>query len=188
MKRYHNTSAGVWLKIAKKGSRRAGITIDEARDTALCYGWIDSQRKGLDREYFLQRYSPRRGSSPWSKLNADRARALVAMGRMTPAGHAEIDAAKVDGRWKSAYAPQRDVRLPADFVAALGRNNAARRSFGVLSKTDRYAIILPILKATSPGRRTASVEKALAMLLRKANTKRHRSRNGILPEKRRQRS
>lgn len=99
---HHDRSSGVWLLIAKKGSARTSVTIREALDVALCYGWIDSQPRGHDADRYLQRYSPRRPRSPWSKLNADRAEALIAAGRMRPPGLARIEAAKADGRWAAA--------------------------------------------------------------------------------------
>ena len=99
------SSSGLWVRLAKKGSGITSITYNEALEVALCYGWIDSQRKGYDQNYYLQRYSPRRPKSPWSKLNVERAQALMADGRMQSAGLAEIEAAKMDGRWEAAYAP-----------------------------------------------------------------------------------
>src|SRR5258708_15823195 len=140
---------GVWLRIAKKGSGKASVTISEALDIALCYGWIDSQRKGYDQAYYLQRYSPRRPKSPWSKLNVERAEALIAAGRMQPARLVEIVAAKVDGRWEAAYESQRNVMVPLELAAAMAQNERAKRAFELLDKTSQYAVILPILKATT---------------------------------------
>jgi uncharacterized protein YdeI (YjbR/CyaY-like superfamily) len=161
---HHQRSGGVWLRIAKKGAGKASVTISEALDVALCYGWIDSQRNGYDQTHYLQRYSPRRPKSPWSKLNVDRAEALMAAGRMQPAGQAEIEAARVDGRWEAAYASQRNVSLPPELAAALAQNERARQAFERLDKTGQYAVILPILKATTAERRAARVQKALAKL------------------------
>ncbi|WP_260685864.1 YdeI/OmpD-associated family protein [Rhizobium laguerreae] len=145
--RHHAASTGAWLKIGKKNAKRTLITIDEALDVALCYGWIDSQRKGFDANSYLQRYSPRRTKSPWSKLNVDRVATLAEAGRMRPAGLAEVAAAKADGRWAAAYAPQRDASLPDDLLAALAENAAAGAAFARLDKTGQYAIVLPLLKA-----------------------------------------
>ena len=103
----HATNAGVWLQIAKKGSKAQLISIDEARDVSLCYGWIDSHRKGFDATSFLQRYSPRTARSPWSQKNREHAERLMEQGFMTPFGLHEIEKAKRDGRWQIAYAPQR---------------------------------------------------------------------------------
>jgi uncharacterized protein YdeI (YjbR/CyaY-like superfamily) len=162
--RHYERSRGVWLRIAKKGTGKASVTISEALDIALCYGWIDSQRKGFDHTYYLRRYSPRRPNSPWSKLNVERAGALLAAGRVQPAGLVEIEAAKVDGRWDSAYASQRNVSLPPELVAALARNARAKQTFEQLDKSGQYAVILPILKATTADRRAARLQKAITRL------------------------
>ena len=143
---------------------KASVTISEALDVALCYGWIDSQRKGYDTTSYLQRYSPRRPQSPWSKLNVERAEALIATGRMQPAGLREIEAAQRDGRWDAAYAPQRNFSVPRDFEAALGQNMKAKDAFVQLDKTGQYAILLPVLKATTPQRRAIRVSQAIAEL------------------------
>ncbi|MBB3162254.1 uncharacterized protein YdeI (YjbR/CyaY-like superfamily) [Rhizobium laguerreae] len=162
--RHHAASTGAWLKIGKKNAKRTLITIDEALDVALCYGWIDSQRKGFDANSYLQRYSPRRTKSPWSKLNVDRVATLAEAGRMRPAGLAEVAAAKADGRWAAAYAPQRDASLPDDLLAALAENAAAGAAFARLDKTGQYAIVLPLLKATTPEVRVARLGKAITRL------------------------
>jgi uncharacterized protein YdeI (YjbR/CyaY-like superfamily) len=164
LRRHGARPSGVWLKIAKMGSGKTSVTISDALDVALCYGWIDSQRRRCDASYYLQRYSPRRPQSPWSKLNVERAEALIAAGRMQPAGLLEIEAAKRDGRWDAAYAPQRDFSIPADFEAALVQNKAAIDAFTQLDKTGQYAIILPILKATTSEQRMVRVRKAIAEL------------------------
>jgi uncharacterized protein YdeI (YjbR/CyaY-like superfamily) len=147
-KSHFSQSSGVWLKIAKKGSGKSSVTISEALDVALCYGWIDSQRKGYDQTYYLQRYSPRRPKSPWSKLNMERAVSLIASGQMHPAGLSEIERAKSDGRWQAAYESQRNVSIPSDLDEALAQHTPAQDAFNQLNKTEQYAIMLPILKAT----------------------------------------
>jgi uncharacterized protein YdeI (YjbR/CyaY-like superfamily) len=157
-------SRGIWLLIAKKGSYQVSVTISDALDVALCYGWIDSQRKGYDLNYYLQRYSPRRPGSPWSRLNVERVEALIEAGRMRPRGLAEVAAAQADGRWAAAYQPQRDATLPPDFAAALERNERARAAFDQVDKTGQYAILLPILKATTPRIRLMRLQKAIARL------------------------
>ncbi len=161
---HHAHSSGVWLLIAKKGSRQVSITIGDALDLALCYGWIDSQRKGYDLNYYLQRYSPRRPGSPWSKLNAQRVEALIDAGRLRAPGLAEVSAAQADGRWAAAYEPQRDAVPPPDLAAALEGNERARTAFERLDKTGQYAIFLPILKATTPRIRVMRLQKAIARL------------------------
>ncbi len=162
---HHAQSSGIWLLIAKKGSVKPLITIGEALDVALCYGWIDSQRKGHDAHSYLQRYSPRGRKSPWSKLNVERVAALADAGRMRPAGLAEVAAAKADGRWAVAYAPQRKAGLPEDVAAALGENARAKAAFERLDKSGQYTLILPVLKATTPEIRVARLKKAIAKLV-----------------------
>jgi uncharacterized protein YdeI (YjbR/CyaY-like superfamily) len=161
---HHATSAGIWLLIAKKNAVTPLITIGEALDAALCYGWIDSQRKGFDKVSYLQRYSPRRGKSPWSRLNVDRVAALTEAGRMQAAGLAEVAAAQADGRWAVAYEPQRNAGLPEDLAAALSGNAKAAAAFAALDKTGQYALILPLLKATTPQIRLARLNKGIARL------------------------
>jgi uncharacterized protein YdeI (YjbR/CyaY-like superfamily) len=138
-----------WLRIAKKHSGIATISIVEALEVALCYGWIDGQRRSHDDVSFLQRYSPRRPGSAWSKVNVATVEALTAAGRMRPAGAAQVAAAKADGRWAAAYEPQRSAVLPPDLVAALDANPPARAALERLGRTDRYAMILPLLKSGS---------------------------------------
>lgn len=162
--RHYERLGGVWLRIAKKGLGKVSVTISEALDIALCYGWIDSQRKGYDQTHYLQRYSPRRPKSPWSKLNVKRAEVLIAAGRMQPAGSVEIEAAKMDGRWIAAYELQRNVTLPPALEAALAQNERAKKTFDDLDKSDQYAVILPILKAATTDMRAARLQKAIAKL------------------------
>ena len=161
---HHAESKGIWLLIAKKGSDRVLVTISDALDVALCYGWIDSQRKSYDANSYLQRYSPRSPRSPWSRLNVERVEALIDAGRMRAPGRAEVAAAQADGRWAAAYVPQRNVRLPSDLAAALEGNEQARTAFEQLDKTGQYAIILPVLKATTPAVRVTRLHKAIARL------------------------
>jgi uncharacterized protein YdeI (YjbR/CyaY-like superfamily) len=159
-----NHTAGVWLKIAKKGSGIASLTDDEAVDVGLCYGWISGQRKGFDELYYLQKYVPRRPGSRWSQVNVRKVEALIAEGRMRPSGLAEVAAAKTDGRWAAAYESQREATVPPDLAAALTASPRAASGFEALSKTDRYAVILDIVTARNPTTRTAHVRKAIAAL------------------------
>lgn len=161
---HYELQTGVWLKIAKKGSGVASVTHAEALDVALCYGWIDSQRNSYDETYFLQRYSPRRPRSTWSKVNVARVEALVAAGRMREPGQAEIQAAMADGRWDAAYESQRNATVPPDLAAALERNEKARGHFELLNRTDRYAVILRLMKARSPDDRVARLHSVIATL------------------------
>jgi uncharacterized protein YdeI (YjbR/CyaY-like superfamily) len=155
---------GVWLKIAKKGSRVASVTVSEALDVALCYGWIDGTRRRLDEQDFLQRYCPRRPGSSWSKVNVARVEALVAAGRMRPPGLAQVEAAKADGRWAAAYESQRNATVPPDLAAALDRDGRAKAAFESLGRTERYAVVLPLLKARTPQQRAERLRAAMARL------------------------
>jgi len=163
------TRAEAWLKIPRKGAGAPGITADEAGDVALCHGWIDSQRRRLDDSYFIQRYSPRRPGSPWSLINVERVAALEAAGRMRPAGQAQVAAAKADGRWAAAYAPQRHAAEPGEFVAALAGNERARRTYAALGRSERYGLYLPVLKARSPAARERALQRAITTLERMAD-------------------
>lgn len=161
---HHELKEGVWLKIAKKNSGRTSIAVVEALDIALCYGWIDSQRRSYDEAYYLQKYSRRRAKSQWSKVNVDKVEALVAAGRMREPGLAEVSAAKADGRWEAAYESQRNATVPPDLEAALAGNARARDFFASLGRTDRYAVILRLMKAQTPGNRAERLHKMIAML------------------------
>lgn len=158
------TREGVWLKIAKKGSARRSVAPAEATEVALCYGWIDSHRKSGDGEHFLQKYSPRRPGSSWSRINVERVAALIAAGRMRAPGLAQIDAAKADGRWEAAYEPQRTAPVPADLAAALACDEPARVFFESLGRTDRYAVILRISKSRSAASRGNQLRQMIALL------------------------
>jgi uncharacterized protein YdeI (YjbR/CyaY-like superfamily) len=162
---HHGTAPDAWLKIAKKGSGVASVTAAQALEVALCYGWIDGHRKALDERYFLQRYSPRRKRSSWSRVNVERVEALTAAGRMRPAGLAEVAAAKADGRWDAAYAAQRDIAVPPDLAEALAADPKAAARFEALGKTARYQLILPLLKARTPAGRASRLQKAMDDLL-----------------------
>lgn len=157
----------VWLRIAKKGASNPTITIPEALNVALCYGWIDSHRKGYDKDYYLQRYSPRRAKSPWSMINVEKAEQLIAAGRMQAPGFAEIELAKADGRWANAYESQKIAHVPADLAAALSENKPAKEAFEKLDKSKQYAIFLPILKAITPKSRDFQIQKAIKVLTAK---------------------
>lgn len=156
---------GVWLKIAKKRSAVAAVTIEQALEVALCYGWIDSQRKSYDEHCFLQRYSLRRKDSPWSRENVERVEALTAAGRMRPSGLAEVAAAQADGRWAAAYTAQRNATVPPDLAEALAAHPEAAARFEALDKTGRYLVILPLLKARTQTGRAARLQKAISGLL-----------------------
>ncbi|MGO4691134.1 YdeI/OmpD-associated family protein [Glaciibacter sp. 2TAF33] len=161
---HHESSAGAWLIIAKKNSGRASVTIGEALDVALCFGWIDSQRKPLDATRYLQRYSRRRPGGSWSRINVDRVDALIEAGRMREPGLREVTAAQADGRWASAYESQRNATVPPDLEAALAGNQEAQRAFGSLGRTERYTVILRIVKARTPEVRASRLQEAVLAL------------------------
>ena len=155
---------GVWLKIAKKSSGIPSLTDDEAVDVGLCFGWISGQRRSLDDVYYLQKYVPRRPRSRWSQVNVRKVDVLMAAGRMRPAGLAEVEAAKADGRWDAAYESQKDATVPPDLAEALTASPRASASFERLGKTDQYAVILDLVTARTPETRSAHLRKAIAAL------------------------
>lgn len=137
---HQHMKQGVWLQIAKKDSGIPSVTYDEALDAALCHGWIDGQRKSCDGDYFLQRFTPRRPKSLWSKRNVAKALQLIESARMRPAGLAQVDAAQQDGRWQAAYDSQKAMEIPENFLLAVQRNERAAAFFATLNETARYAI------------------------------------------------
>ncbi|WP_354637723.1 YdeI/OmpD-associated family protein [Kitasatospora camelliae] len=161
---HHTRQEGVWVRLARKGSGIPSVSSDELVDGGLCFGWVSGQRRALDERFFLQKYVPRRARSLWSRVNVDRATALIAAGRMREPGLAEIHRARADGRWDAAYAPQSTAAVPEDLTAALDADPAARRAFDALDRTARYQLILPLLQATTPRTRTSRLTKALATL------------------------
>jgi uncharacterized protein YdeI (YjbR/CyaY-like superfamily) len=160
------SSDGIWLKIAKKGSGIESVTYAEALEVALCFGWIDSQKKGFDEKHFLQRFTPRRPRGKWSRINRDKAEELIAAGAMRPAGTAEVEAAKADGRWGAAYEGQRNATVPEDLQLELDRNHAAREFFAALDSANRYAIVYRLNDAKKPETRERRLRKFVAMLER----------------------
>ena len=161
---HHTRQGGVWLKLAKKGSGLASVTPAEALDVALYYGWIDGQRKALDERHYLQKYTPRRPRSTWSKVNVDKAEALMAAGRMRAPGLAAIEVAKADGRWAAAYGPARTATVPPDLAAALEQDERARRFYASLGRSDRYLVILRLETARTPEARAARLRRMVATL------------------------
>ncbi len=158
--------AGLWLKIAKKGSGVESVSYAEALELALCFGWIDSQKRGFDGVFFLQRFTPRRPRGKWSQINRSKVEELIAAGSMRPAGLAEVEAAKADGRWDAAYAGQRAATVPDDLQCELDRNEAAREFFATLDGANRYAILYRLGEAKKPETRQKRLRKFIAMLER----------------------
>jgi uncharacterized protein YdeI (YjbR/CyaY-like superfamily) len=166
LREHHERSAGFWLKIAKKGSGEQSVSYGEALELALCFGWIDSQKRGLDEKHFLQRFTPRRPRGRWSRINRDKATALLAAGSMQPAGLAEIEAAKADGRWDAAYEGASTAKVPDDLQRALDASEAAREFFARLDSANRYAIVYRLDEAKKPETRERRLHKFVAMLER----------------------
>jgi len=165
MKKNHATSDGLWLKIAKRGANGPSVTYPEAVEIALCWGWIDGQKKGLDDQHFLQRFTPRRARSIWSKINVDKVAALIEAGRMQAPGYAQIEAAKADGRWAQAYDGARTSEVPEDLQAALETEPRAKAFFATINAANRYAVLWRIqtaVKAETRARRIAQLVEMLA--------------------------
>jgi uncharacterized protein YdeI (YjbR/CyaY-like superfamily) len=161
---HHTTSAGVWLQIARKDSGIDTVSHPEALDVAICYGWIDAQRRKGDGDYFLQRFTPRRPKSKWSRVNRDKALRLIEQRRMKPAGLREVEKARADGRWEAAYEPQSAIAVPDDLQRELDRNDRARSFFATLDSRNRYAILYRIQDAKKPETRATRIQKFVAML------------------------
>jgi uncharacterized protein YdeI (YjbR/CyaY-like superfamily) len=155
---------GVWIRMAKKASGIPSVTHAEAIEVALCWGWIDGQRRGLDATWFLQKFTPRRKRSLWSRVNVGKVEALIAAGRMRPPGLAEVEAARADGRWEAAYASARTAEVPDDLQAALASRPKARAFFDTLTGANRYAVLWRLMTAKTERTRAARLEKIVAML------------------------
>ena len=161
---HHADSPGLWLKIAKKGAAGTTISYSDALDVALCHGWIDGQKGRHDDEYWLQRFTPRKPGSNWSKINTERAAALIASGRMRPAGLREVERAQADGRWEQAYESQSRIAVPEDLARALAANERASALFATLDSANRYAILYRISAAKRPETRAKRIDTYVAML------------------------
>jgi uncharacterized protein YdeI (YjbR/CyaY-like superfamily) len=160
----HATSEGLWLKIAKKGSGIESVTYDQAVEVALCYGWIDGQARKLDEDYYLQRFTPRRPRSKWSKVNRKKAMELIEQGEMRAAGLREVERAKADGRWDAAYDSPSTATVPEDLRRELEKHERARKFFSELDSRNRYAILYQIQDAKRPETRARRIAKYVAML------------------------
>jgi uncharacterized protein YdeI (YjbR/CyaY-like superfamily) len=160
----HAVSDGVWIKIAKKGSGIDSARYPEVLDCALCFGWIDGRRNALDERHFLQRFTPRRPRSRWSRINRDKVEQLIAGGRVREAGLSEVQRAQADGRWEAAYSGQRTIALPGDLRRELDGRPRAKAFFDQLSSQNRYAILYRLQDARRPETRARRLEKFVAML------------------------
>jgi len=163
---HYGEEAGVWLKLAKKDTNVTTVTYAEALEIALCYGWIDSRVKRFDETYYVQRFTPRRARSRWSKVNREAATRLIADGKMKPPGLAEVERARADGRWAAAYDSPATAVVPDDLERALRRNTPAREFFATLSSQNRYAIVHRIEEAKRPETRARRIATFVNMLAR----------------------
>jgi uncharacterized protein YdeI (YjbR/CyaY-like superfamily) len=160
----HETSPGVWLKIAKKASGIESVNHAEALEIAICHGWIDGQRRSLDEQFFLQKFTPRGPRSTWSRVNREKALDLIARGRMQRAGLKEVERAKADGRWEAAYEPQSTATVPDDLQRQLDANPRAAEFFSSLDSRNRYAILYRLQNAKKPETRARRLAQFVAML------------------------
>jgi uncharacterized protein YdeI (YjbR/CyaY-like superfamily) len=164
LRAHHDTAPGVWIKFARKGSGIPTLTYMEALHAALCFGWIDGQARSGDESFYLQRFTPRRARSIWSKRNREFATALIEAGRMQPAGLREVERARADGRWDAAYDAPSTAMVPDDLQAALDASPAAAEFFATLNSQNRYAILHRIQTAKRPETRARRIERFVAML------------------------
>ncbi len=164
LKKNHAASEGIWLRFFKKASNVRSVNYAEALDEALCHGWIDGQVKSFDEHSWLQKYTPRRPRSGWSKRNTEHAERLIKAGAMTPAGLKAIEAAKADGRWEAAYSSPRNATPPKDFLKELGKNKKALAFFKTLNRTNIYPIVYLLETAKKPETRERRMKKILGMM------------------------
>jgi uncharacterized protein YdeI (YjbR/CyaY-like superfamily) len=176
LEKYHRKSRGLWLRLAKKGSRLQSITYSQALEVALCYGWIDGQKRAENEQAWLQRFVPRSAKSIWSKINREKAIALIANGQMKAAGLEAIDVAKKAGRWDAAYDSPKGATVPDDFQAALDASPRAREFFQALDCANRYAVLFRIQTVKKAETRARKIREFVAMLER--NERIHQPRKG----------
>ena len=162
----HVASPGLWLRLAKKGSPIRSATYAEALEAALCYGWIDAQKKAESEQTWLQRFTPRRNKSIWSKVNREKAEVLIQAGRMHPGGLEQVERAKQDGRWDAAYDSPAGAEVPDDLQAALNRNAKAEAFFAGLDRANRYAVLWRVQTAKRAGTRARRIQQFVEMLAR----------------------
>jgi uncharacterized protein YdeI (YjbR/CyaY-like superfamily) len=160
----HALSDGVWIRMAKKNAGIESVRYPEVLESALCFGWIDGRREALDERRFLQRFTPRRSRSKWSRINREKAERLIAEGRMRPAGLAEVERAKADGRWEAAYQGQKSSTVPDDLKRELDARPKAKAFFAELNSQNRYAILYRLQDAKKPETRARRLAKFVAML------------------------
>ena len=166
LEEYQAKSDGIWMCLHKKDSGLASVNYAEALDVALCYGWIDGQKKSLNKTSWLQKFTPRRPKSGWSKVNTGHVERLIATGKMQRAGLVQVEAAKQDGRWDRAYSSQSTATIPEDFLKLVNKNKAAKKFFETLSKSKLYSIIYRLETAKKPETRANRIKKIMEMLER----------------------
>lgn len=166
LKNNYNTSSGVWLQLAKKDAGVQSVSYDEAIEVALCFGWIDGQKKAHSEQYWLQKFTPRSAKSVWSKINKAKALALIKAGKMKPPGLKEIERAKHDGRWNAAYDSASKSAVPSDFQSALDGNARAKNFFATLDSRNRYAVLFRIQTAKNAETRAKKISQFVQMLER----------------------
>ena len=164
LKSNYTDQTGIWLKMARKGSGVESVSLLDALDTCLCYGWIDGQRRSYDELYYLQKYTPRRKRSLWSKVNIAKVEALIADGRMRAPGLKEIEEAKADGRWDAAYESQKNATVPPDLAEALANNEKAKIFFESLTRAQQYTFLWRLMTAKTLKTRKARLDKIIADL------------------------
>ena len=176
LERNHRNSPGLWLRLAKKESGLQSLTYGEALEVALCYGWIDGQKRGESEQAWLQRFLPRSAKSIWSKINRDKALGLIACGRMKVAGLEAVEAAKKEGRWQAAYDSPKGAKVPEDFQMALNASKKAQKVFENLDGANRYAVLFRIQTAKMPETRARKIREFIEMLERNETIHRPRKR------------
>ncbi len=161
---HHADNIGIWLKTAKKGAPVQTVSYELAVESALCFGWIDSQIARFDNQYYLHKFSPRKPNSKWSQVNREKAEKLISTGRMRPAGLAQVELAKANGAWEAAYDPQSRIAVPEDLQSVLDQHRAAKDFFEQLDSRNRYAILYRIQDARKPATRLRRINKFVKML------------------------
>ena len=161
------TEAGVWLKIAKKGSGQVSVSYQQAVDSGICYGWIDGQKQKFDEQFYLQRFTPRKPKSNWSKINKNKALEFIAEGKMKDSGLLTIENAKKSGAWENAYESQKNIQIPDDFQTALNANSEALHFYNSLNSVNRFAILYRIKTTKTAEKRAEKIEKFMEMLSKK---------------------
>jgi uncharacterized protein YdeI (YjbR/CyaY-like superfamily) len=167
LRKNHVKSSGIWLKLAKKVAGTQSVTYAEALETALCYGWIDGQKKSFDESWWLQKFTPRGAKSIWSKINKAKAEHLITNGHMKPAGLQAVERAKQDGRWDAAYDSPSSANVPPDFQGRLNKSAKAKAFFATLDSANRYAILFRIQTAKKAETRARRIDQFIGMLERK---------------------